>query len=157
LKASRSSFAVSAAETAFVGRERQLAELDDAFGTMRRGQTVSVYVRGLSGMGKSTLVQAFLEQAKENFADALILQGRCYERESVPYKALDGVVDSLSKYLASLPREIAEALVPRHARALARIFPSCFKWMPSLTSARRLRRATYSLCGVTRLARCGRC
>ena len=38
------------------------------FGTMRRGQTVSVYVRGLSGMGKSTLVQAFLEQAKENFA-----------------------------------------------------------------------------------------
>ncbi len=90
---------------------------------MRRGQAVSVYVRGLSGMGKSTLVQAFLEQAKENFADALILQGRCYERESVPYKALDGVVDSLSKYLASLPRESAEALVPRHARALARIFP----------------------------------
>jgi eukaryotic-like serine/threonine-protein kinase len=123
LKASRSSFAVSAAETAFVGRERQLAELDDAFGTMRRGLAVSVYVRGLSGMGKSTLVRAFLEQAKENFADALILQGRCYERESVPYKALDGVVDSLSKYLASLPRESAEALVPRHARALARIFP----------------------------------
>ncbi len=123
LKASRSSFAVSAAETAFVGRERQLRELNDAFGTMRRGQAVSVYVRGLSGMGKSTLVQAFLEQAKVNFPDALILQGRCYERESVPYKALDGVVDSLSKYLASLPRETAEALVPRHARALARSFP----------------------------------
>ena len=123
LKASRTAFAVSSPETAFVGRERQLAELDDAFQTMRRGQVVSVYVRGLSGMGKSTLVQAFLEHAKENFPDALILQGRCYERESVPYKALDGVVDSLSKHLASLPRASTETLVPRHARALSRIFP----------------------------------
>ena len=123
LKATRTAFATSSAESGFVGRERQLAELDDAFRAMRRGEAVSVYVRGLSGMGKSTLVQAFLQQVKVNFPDALILQGRCYQRESVPYKALDGVVDSLSKYLASLPRASTEALLPRHARALARIFP----------------------------------
>ena len=72
---------------------------------MRGGQTVTVYVRGLSGMGKSTLVRTFLEQVEERkFANAVVLQGRCYERESVPYKALDGVVDSLSKYLASMRR-----------------------------------------------------
>jgi serine/threonine protein kinase/tetratricopeptide (TPR) repeat protein len=110
-------------ETAFVGRERQLAELRNAFEATREGQTVSVYVRGLSGMGKSTLVRTFLEQARAASKKTLILQGRCYERESVPYKALDGVVDSLSKHLASLRRAGADSLMPRNAPALARVFP----------------------------------
>jgi serine/threonine protein kinase len=44
----------STAEGSFVGRERQLAELDDAFRATRAGQTVTVYVHGNSGLGKST-------------------------------------------------------------------------------------------------------
>jgi serine/threonine protein kinase len=128
LKAERAIFAVPTMpelirETGFVGRERQLAELHDAFSIARAGNTVSVYVRGVSGMGKSTLVQTFLDEVKQNSPETLILQGRCYERESVPYKALDGVVDSLSKHLASLPDSTAALLVPRHAAALARVFP----------------------------------
>ena len=54
---------------------------------------------------------------------AVILEGRCYERESVPYKALDGVVDSLNQYLRSLPDAKAGPLMPREAYALARLFP----------------------------------
>ena len=110
-------------EIAFVGRERQLTELRDAFEATRGGQTVSVYVRGLSGMGKSTLVRTFLEQTRDSLKKFLVLQGRCYERESVPYKALDGVVDNLSKHLSSLRRVRAEGLMPRNATALARVFP----------------------------------
>src|SRR5205807_5547448 len=72
---------------------------------------------------KSTLVRTFLQQAVQNFSEAIILQGRCYERESVPYKALDGVVDNLSKHLAAMPTSKAAALMPRHAPALARVFP----------------------------------
>src|SRR5207302_1183623 len=115
--------ATQVAEAAFVGRERQLAELHGALRTFREGKTVSVYVRGLSGMGKSTLVRTFLRQVTLDSSEAIILQGRCYERESVPYKALDSVVDSLSKYLAAMPAAKAAALMPRHAPALARVFP----------------------------------
>src|SRR2546423_803941 len=115
--------AAQVTEAAFVGRERQLAELHAALRTSREGNTVSVYVRGLSGMGKSTLVRTFLHQVTRNSQDAIILQGRCYERESVPYKALDGVVDNLSKHLAAMRAAKAAALMPRHAPALARVFP----------------------------------
>src|SRR5882672_10255801 len=91
------SFVSTTAESAYIGRERLLAELHDAYSATREGATVSVYVHGNSGMGKSALVRTFLDQLKQQAPNAMVLQGRCYERESVPYKALDGVVDNLSK------------------------------------------------------------
>jgi tetratricopeptide (TPR) repeat protein len=105
----------------FVGRARQLRELEDAFAVTRRGQTITVYLHGSSGMGKTALARHFLDQLREQ--SVVILEGRCYERESVPYKALDGVVDSLTKYLLSLPEAKAAALMPREVLALARLFP----------------------------------
>jgi serine/threonine protein kinase/tetratricopeptide (TPR) repeat protein len=118
------STAPALAQTApFVGRDRQLRELADAFNVTRRGQTVTVYLHGSSGMGKTAVARHFLDQLRERNSDVVILEGRCYERESVPYKALDGVVDSLTKYLMSLPEAKAEALMPREVLALARLFP----------------------------------
>jgi eukaryotic-like serine/threonine-protein kinase len=119
-----SSTASSSVQTSsFVGRERQLRELEDAFAVTRSGQTVTVYLHGGSGMGKSALAEHFLDQLRHQHPEVLILEGRCYERESVPYKALDGVVDSLTKYLLSIPEAKAEALMPREVLALARLFP----------------------------------
>src|SRR5262249_11762197 len=111
------------AEGSFVGREGQLAELNNAFHATRTGRAVTVYVHGESGMGKSTLVRTFLDQVKAKSRNAVILQGRCYERESVPYKGLDGVVDSLSKHLSARRRAKAESLMPRNRAALARVLP----------------------------------
>ena len=51
--------------TSFIGRERQLAQLHDAFQSVLSGKGVSVYIRGVSGMGKSTLVQTFLDELKQ--------------------------------------------------------------------------------------------
>jgi serine/threonine protein kinase len=107
----------------FVGRDRQLRELEQAFNVTRRGKTATVYIHGSSGMGKTAVSRTFLDRLKKEHPDVVILEGRCYERESVPYKALDGVIDSLTKYLMSLPDAKAEALMPREILALARLFP----------------------------------
>ena len=90
------------ADAPFVGRTRELEVLDDAFldgHTRPRGG--GVRSAGPSGIGKSALVRSFLGRLAAR-DDVVVLSGRCYEHESVPYKALDGVVDSLSRYLVSL-------------------------------------------------------
>ncbi|HEX6835530.1 MAG TPA: AAA family ATPase, partial [Polyangia bacterium] len=96
--------------------------LHDAFATARSGRAVVQFVQGSSGMGKSALVRRFLDDLEAH--GAVVLTGRCYERESVPYKALDSLIDALSQHLANLPRLEAEALMPRDIAALARIFPA---------------------------------
>ena len=105
-----------------IGREAELAQLRDAFGTVGFGQAVTFYVHGVSGIGKSALVGHFAD-AVEREAAALVLRGRCYERESVPYKAVDGVIDSLSRYLKTLTGPQVKALLPEGVSALARLFP----------------------------------
>jgi serine/threonine protein kinase/tetratricopeptide (TPR) repeat protein len=116
--------ATSASQTTpFVGRERQLREIEEAFNVTRRGQTATIYLHGSSGMGKTAVARHFLDHLRERQPGVVILEGRCYERESVPYKALDGVIDSLTKYLMNLHEGKAEALMPREVLALARLFP----------------------------------
>ena len=61
-------------------------------------------VEGVSGVGKSQLVERFLDRARRATSPTtVVLTGRCYEREVVPYKALDGIADALARYLGRLP------------------------------------------------------
>jgi eukaryotic-like serine/threonine-protein kinase len=106
----------------FVGRSRHLEALREAIGTVELGRTVTFLVHGRSGMGKTALVQHFLDDLTAA-GEAVILAGRCYERESVPYKALDSVADALARYLRHLPGPEAQALLPRDILSLARVFP----------------------------------
>jgi serine/threonine protein kinase len=109
-------------EARFIGRARHLKALEAAFHACRQGKAVQLYVHVRSGVGKTALVQRFLGDLKEH-GEAVVLAGRCYQQESVPYKALDGLVDSLSRYLESLPLREARALLPGDIGALARVFP----------------------------------
>lgn len=104
----------------FVGRQREIAELSRAFDEARRGEVRVLLVEGESGVGKSTLVRRFLDGLASS---ALVLAGRCYERESVPYKAVDGIVDRLGTYLSRLPPDEAAALLPEDIGLAATVFP----------------------------------
>jgi len=107
----------------FVGRRSELEQLKKAFATARREHGVTVLLHGESGVGKSALVRRFASSAVKADRMTVILSGRCYERESVPYKAVDGVIDSLSRYLTSIPKADAATLLPRQRGLLGQVFP----------------------------------
>src|SRR5262249_43916224 len=106
----------------FVGRAKEIEMLGERFrDSLKQAQTVLVH--GESGLGKSALVRHFTEQLKGHDASVVVLSGACYERESVPFKAVDGVIDSLSLYMRRLLKADAAALLPRRAALLAQVFP----------------------------------
>src|SRR5439155_11063450 len=106
-----------------IGREPHLGTLTEAFERVRTERRASViFVHGSSGMGKSALVRRFQEGLASR-GDATVLSGRCYERESMPYKALDSLIDALSRHLRRLSFPEVEALLPPDIQALARVFP----------------------------------
>jgi eukaryotic-like serine/threonine-protein kinase len=106
-----------------VGRESQLAALADAYATMqRRDQPQTVFVVGRSGEGKSSLVEHFLGPMRAD-GRAVVMAGRCYDRESVPFKALDSLIDALASYLRALPETEAALLLPDDIGVLAVVFP----------------------------------
>ncbi len=118
----------------FVGRARELASLTAALAEAERGLPISMFVLGESGMGKSSLVRRFLDRLDESRGDVLVLSGRCYERESVPFKAFDDVVDALAAYLTRADKAEVEAGLPADIAPLVRLFP-VLRRVPALARA----------------------
>ncbi|MFO0589796.1 MAG: AAA family ATPase [Polyangiaceae bacterium] len=117
----------------FVGRAREIEALDEAFEHSRRG-AVSVFLQGESGLGKSALVRRFLDvlDARPSVA---ILTGRCFDREQVPFKAFDGVIDALARKVLAHDPALAARLRGDDARLLARMFPVLAGEAPPLSEA----------------------
>ena len=95
--------------------------LRSGFAQVARGASLTAYVARLAGDGRrSTLVRRFLD---EDVGNALVLRGRAYERESVPYKVLDSVVDALSRHLLRLDAAALLRRYPPMPRRSCRLFP----------------------------------
>jgi hypothetical protein len=110
-----------AAAQPLLGRDRELAQLDAAIADAHRTATVAV-VRGLPGMGKSSLVGAFLDRLRE--LDVSAFSGRCLELESVPFKGLDGAIDMICNDLRQRRYSEASRLAPQAIGALVKMFPT---------------------------------
>jgi eukaryotic-like serine/threonine-protein kinase len=106
----------------FVGRRSELDALREAFEATRRGKAAVVRLAGVSGIGKTALVERFLAGQEEAPA-TVVLRSRCHPQESVTFKALDAGVDALSRVLVHQMQGCLDALVPRNVSALVRLFP----------------------------------
>ena len=106
----------------FVGRAGELLALESALRDTRKGAVVML-VKGESGMGKSCLVRRFVDAAALSEPGLLVLSGRCYEREAVAYKAVDGVIDSLARFLGRLPPQEPLQWLPVRIEPLVQVFP----------------------------------
>jgi serine/threonine protein kinase len=119
-----------------IGRSRHRQVLRADFASLNVGCTELVFVSGRTGTGKSTLVRSFLDELIEK-DEAVVLTGRCCQRESVPYKALDSLIDSLARHLKNLPSQKVEPLLPRDVAYLARLFPALLS-VETVDAARRI-------------------
>lgn len=107
-----------------VGREKQLAQLEwvqrEWQGTP--GPRVTM-ICGRSGEGKSALAEVFLRPLQES-DKCVVLSGRCYDRESVPFKVIDSLIDPLIVSLRRLESERQlDRYLPRDIVFLAQLFP----------------------------------
>lgn len=116
-------YPVSTERVECVGRERELELLHEMWKTNDDGALRIALVQGPSGIGKSTVVETFLEDVQSRDECAWVLRGRCYENEFLPYRGLDGVIDHLSRKLAELDPEERELVLPRSRSALVGLFP----------------------------------
>ena len=114
---------VAVGPRSFVGRELELAVLREAFDETLRGACRSISVVGASGLGKSTL-SAHFGRIVEGEYGAIVLAGRCFERETMPFKAVDGIMDALGRKLATLPRREHVELFGEGSAVLAHAFPA---------------------------------
>jgi tRNA A-37 threonylcarbamoyl transferase component Bud32 len=107
---------VQRVDSVFIGRARELGHLRAAFSDARQGGR-AVHLHGESGIGKTALIRCFAREMSEH--GALVFRGACYRDASVPYKALDAIVDRLAVHLSRLKLSGDDA---DHA-ALALMFP----------------------------------
>ena len=106
-----------------VGRELQISQLEAAFEELvSKQQSVITMIGGRSGEGKSTLANKFLEPLRLN-NKAIVLAGRCYDRESVPFKAIDTLIDALVAFFRSRPSDEIQSWLPDDMAMLAHLFP----------------------------------
>ena len=134
-------------EAVLIGRDAHLNFLNESFETVVRGRTVAIHLHGLSGSGKSTLLHHFLNRLAGR-GRVVVLSGRCYERESVPYKAIDSLADALGQYLMSLPDGEVRSVLPAEVWALAKVFPALRRVEAVRAPRRSPCPATRWICGV---------
>lgn len=119
--------------TPFIGRREQVRRLRGLATDLATGRTIVAHIHGASGVGKTRLIEHFLEEMGSQ-TGSRVFAGRCYECESVPYKALDNLVDALGRYLEELSGPEFAALLPKDIDALATVFPG-LRRIPQIAAA----------------------
>ncbi len=115
------------------GRSGPTATLRSAFSDAVGGDRVALLVTGEPGIGKTELCRQFLD-ALATEQGATVVASRCHEREFLPFKALDGVIDQLAHQVGQMSPGARAVLVPAIAPLLRHLFPA-LEQIPEVTVA----------------------
>ncbi|MGC4118353.1 MAG: protein kinase [Myxococcales bacterium] len=102
--------------SSIVGRDRELALLQEALRAARAGQARSVFIGAPAGVGKSRLAAELVLGAKLD--DVQVLQARCVDDEAAPYEVL---AQALRPLLPLTPAQVLANLGPALARGLPQL------------------------------------
>jgi DNA-binding winged helix-turn-helix (wHTH) protein/predicted ATPase len=124
-----------------VGREAELARLQGWFEKARRGQRQVVFVTGEPGIGKTSLIEAFLARVADE-PGLMMARGQCLEQYGASEAYLPAL-EALAQLCRGPDAERLLALLRRHAPLWLQQMP----WLASSDERDQLQRATF---GATR-------
>jgi hypothetical protein len=107
----------------FVGRQAELAWLQERFAAAAAGAGGVVFVTGERGVGKSTLVGEFLRQVRMGSSPVTVVAGRCSEALG-PDEAFRPFLDALGRLLTSHARDYASGLLRTYAPTICVQMPA---------------------------------
>ncbi|HYD46758.1 MAG TPA: AAA family ATPase, partial [Terriglobales bacterium] len=132
---------ISASNRLFVGREAQLAQLRQLWSLALTGQRQVVFLGGMAGIGKTALVQVFIDWLKQSQAPAaqtsLVAVGRC--------RARHGEAESYAPLLDALEQISLDVDLIADLRRCA---PSWLAQMPWLLPSAEMTTLRQSLAGI---------
>ena len=113
---------VSGTENRVLGRDGELAKMKAYFERVLAGERKIIFITGEPGIGKTTLVQAFLQQAAQ-VQGLLVARGQCLEHYGAAEPYLP-VLDGFSRLCRTPSGAQVVALLRQHAPAWLAQMPS---------------------------------
>jgi DNA-binding winged helix-turn-helix (wHTH) protein/tetratricopeptide (TPR) repeat protein len=123
-----------------VGREDEISQLEALLDRALRRQRQIVFITGEAGIGKTTLVEAFLNRISAN-GDFMIAPGQCLDQYGAGEAYLP-VLEALSRVCRQPGREAVVDLLARHA-------PTWLAQMPALISVDEREELQREILGAT--------
>jgi len=111
-----------------LGREEELANLNALLrGVENLGCGLNV-VRGVSGIGKTALIQLWIAQV--DLSTYQVFSLRCFRQDHTPLRLLNMLVQAIVQSLAGVPQRVWGDSLAENAKLIARTFPQIQQVVP---------------------------